>query len=394
MALVLGWAHFQTDEVVAARVAVERAVDAEPKLAAAWNYLARIDLVAGQIAKGVSAIDRCLDVSAGASTDCVGRAEQIAINEARCSTVERYAMQLVARSPLSPARLGVLANAEWALGDEAGAIATLERMAPAGSGIPLPERFGIEALRGQFVEAGGTLEAWRRSVEASPDAWAHYLPYRWHAYLALERGDLAEAKRVSEEFLRLLPGWAPDELRFDPRIHFMETLYRAGALTHDEFARGRKDWLNAATAGGRHDPVPPGTRWLTAYVQTVVTPNDAEEALRAGPAFLPVPGPSMRSVPLEMRLGETLLLAGQTDEAIPVLRRAAGWCSPLQFPLYVVWARARLGEALERAGDRASACTAYASVLSAWGAAKPRSVTAERVRVRATQLRCGSSAAE
>jgi serine/threonine-protein kinase len=85
----------------------------------------------------------------------------------------------------------------------------------------------------------------------------------------------------------------------------------------------------------------------------------------------------------------TLFLAGRGDDARPGLEYLAGTCS------YVLlnprnWAHAHLylGELDEQSGDKPSACAHYAKVLERWGHAKPRSVTADEARARATKLAC------
>jgi serine/threonine-protein kinase len=47
-----------------------------------------------------------------------------------------------------------------------------------------------------------------------------------------------------------------------------------------------------------------------------------------------------------------------------------------------------LGRAQELTGDTTSACASYAQVLAKWGAAKPRSVTADAARDGTRRLRC------
>jgi TolA-binding protein len=87
--------------------------------------------------------------------------------------------------------------------------------------------------------------------------------------------------------------------------------------------------------------------------------------------------------------GMTYLLAGKVDEALPYLERAARSCSALDHPLTQTAAHLHLGTALEARGDRPGACAAYRTVLERWGAAKPRSVSAEAARARSRALGCG-----
>jgi serine/threonine-protein kinase len=43
---------------------------------------------------------------------------------------------------------------------------------------------------------------------------------------------------------------------------------------------------------------------------------------------------------------------------------------------------------LEQKSDRDGACAQYAAILSRWGNAKPKSVTADKARARSTALAC------
>jgi hypothetical protein len=47
-----------------------------------------------------------------------------------------------------------------------------------------------------------------------------------------------------------------------------------------------------------------------------------------------------------------------------------------------------LGEARAAKGDRSGTCAAYGELLEHWGAAKPRSLTAEKARRRRPELHC------
>jgi serine/threonine-protein kinase len=70
------------------------------------------------------------------------------------------------------------------------------------------------------------------------------------------------------------------------------------------------------------------------------------------------------------------------------LRAAAASCSALQAPIDHTRAQLDLGRALEQTGDAGGACAAYKIVIDRWGAAKPRSVTADFARVRRRALAC------
>lgn len=87
-------------------------------------------------------------------------------------------------------------------------------------------------------------------------------------------------------------------------------------------------------------------------------------------------------------IGKMYLLTGRASEALPYLRRAAEGCTGAEYPIGYVRAAVPLGQALEKTGDRDGACRAYRSVSQRWGAATPRSVTAERARSLARAAGC------
>jgi serine/threonine-protein kinase len=87
-------------------------------------------------------------------------------------------------------------------------------------------------------------------------------------------------------------------------------------------------------------------------------------------------------------VGRVLLLAGRQADAVAPLRAAAASCSAIAVPIDHTHANLYLGQALEATGDTAGACAAYQVVLSRWGAAKPRSLSADLARKRARALGC------
>jgi serine/threonine-protein kinase len=85
---------------------------------------------------------------------------------------------------------------------------------------------------------------------------------------------------------------------------------------------------------------------------------------------------------------KALLLAGRVDEALPGLERAAANCAAFHNPIETQRYRLLLGRAREARGDTRGACEAYRGVVDRWGAAKPRSMSAEQARARFDALDC------
>jgi hypothetical protein len=81
------------------------------------------------------------------------------------------------------------------------------------------------------------------------------------------------------------------------------------------------------------------------------------------------------------------MLTGRATEAVPLLRRAAASCHPLDAVGAWMGAGALLGRALEATDDKPGACRAYTTLLARWGKAK-HSVTADEARARSKKLAC------
>jgi len=124
---------------------------------------------------------------------------------------------------------------------------------------------------------------------------------------------------------------------------------------------------------------------MHAYPPLAATAAEAREAIEARSGPLPPYRPNTLA---GADVGRTFLLAGRTGEAIALLEEATRSCRALEHPVLHTRAHDWLGQAREAGGDRPGACTAYAVVISRWGRAVPRSVTAEHARARMTALGC------
>ena len=109
-------------------------------------------------------------------------------------------------------------------------------------------------------------------------------------------------------------------------------------------------------------------------------------ALAALPKFAPLP-PFLPQTLSVASIGQASLLAGDLDGALPYLRKASASCMAMYRPIANTRAYAGLGDVLLAKKDRAGACGAYQVVLDRWGNER-RSVTAQAVRARRSQMRC------
>ncbi|HTQ43098.1 MAG TPA: serine/threonine-protein kinase [Polyangiaceae bacterium] len=220
-----------------------------------------------------------------------------------------------------------------------------------------------------------------------------------HAYAAgplvlayLESGRTADARRAAEAFLARRASWTVASantlsglqrtvvpLMFEARI--------VGGAPAAEVKAQRDGFLHdwAAHLPEAHAHL----AWVATYAY-VATPEEAREAMASLPEYSPLP--VFRSATLWTAAeGHVRLLAGDVAGALPLLEHGAGVCLALTHPVERVRAQLDLGAAREASGDRDGACKAYASVVARYGAAKPRSVTAEQAKARAAHLGCSAT---
>lgn len=133
--------------------------------------------------------------------------------------------------------------------------------------------------------------------------------------------------------------------------------------------------------------------WSMGIAMPVETQTAAEQALASmPPPLLSKAGPLQAAVRLSgVHIGRALVLAGRAPDALPFLRVATSSCYALDDPFLHTQAHLWLGQALEQTADPAGACAAYQVVVNRWGAAAPRSVTAEAAQKRLSALACKRS---
>jgi serine/threonine-protein kinase len=203
---------------------------------------------------------------------------------------------------------------------------------------------------------------------------------------SIEVGDDARAVALADALMKRLPALMK-ETPTEGRNTVLRLRRRAGRIADADFRADRDAWAKDAMT--MWPPRLANNAWFYFYAEPASSALDAREALDALSRFSPLP-PYDGLVHHERWMGHVLLLAGRIDEAIPHLRRAISACW-LDDPDYVISHQAAaqlLGEALEAKGDKDGACAAYAEVLTHWGNAKPRSVTADKARGRSKALGC------
>jgi hypothetical protein len=151
---------------------------------------------------------------------------------------------------------------------------------------------------------------------------------------------------------------------------------RAKLLDAETFQRRLRE---ATELRGRAAPgAGKGLEWTLTYAPALSLVGDAAIAEEARLAKPPSDTFWFGMVPM-MRAdaGSALVELGLLDEAIVMLRRAAGTCLATSEPLRSTHAYHALGVALALRGDVAAARNALGVVVARWGGAKPRSTTAQ-----------------
>jgi hypothetical protein len=117
-----------------------------------------------------------------------------------------------------------------------------------------------------------------------------------------------------------------------------------------------------------------------------MTRDEATRALAEAASYAPLPTYYPETM-IHADIGRVYFLAGDLDHAFELLDRLSKGARGLFTPIPFTRALVTFGQTLERRGDVAGACAAYARVLARWGSA-PKSITADAARARVRALKC------
>jgi serine/threonine-protein kinase len=383
-------------DVAAALEAFDAAIAIDPSFAQAWSTKGGCLAYLGRFDDARAAIDRAARTSPTATEALTYRA-QIDEQSGRCADEEADVRKWLSRDPDDWYAYHYLARALAAEGKPLDTVRTaLEqkwvRLDPAQrdkrAGI---DRALVDMLSADFLSAEKYVEGVEKLLASEPGAQAHAESLTMLLHIAEETGRPERARAVAEKYLARKDAWAPPHrvddvsIRMDPVPEMLSVLEQGGALTRAQHEDQRAAWARSWRA--KTGPAYVGLLWVVGWAAVARTPQDAAEALRVQPEFGPLP-PFTPWYPGGADVGHAYLLAGREEAAIEPLRHGAATCTQLTDPVGYVRAWLDLGTTLDRQGDRDGACSAYRVVLDRWGRAKPRSVTAEQARARATTLSC------
>jgi len=327
--------------------------------------------------------EKCLALSPAANNCQSGLVDLLARGN-DCARLEREARRSTLMGNEYQDPWLALADALAAQGRPREAIDEILRQAD--SKKPFPEdpldgdRIRLDVLAGDFEAARRASDEMERAAETTPKEAQHVLADNLAVEIALETGDLERARRIATRFFARRPGWEPDP-GFESTGLLAGAIARSGGAYAREAERIRRERFAAVLGTTVHVWL----EWATIWTGEVSSREEALEALAnmpdasrprfpAGAEFAPI--------------GQAYLLAGRIDEAIAWLEPAAAACDVLREAFNAVHAHLWLAEAREQKGDTAGACTEYAAVLARWGAAKPRSVSADEARAHQKSLGC------
>ncbi len=386
---LLGNARVLEGKLGPARVSLERVTSVDPQAGEAWSMLIRIATAERRTDDARAIAMRCAQQCPSA-TSCIEGLAALDAAAGRCSAVLDDGRRDIAISPEDGWGYWFVTVALAAMHEPASVVAAAwreesnHRDGSYFDTATVRERAAMNVLEGDFSSA--TELAAKALVDlAQPQRL--YASGRERAYslrlpAALEQGDLPSAGRLAVEYLLQRRVFATPELNDDPLPAFLAVARRAGLLSHDAARKQMDAWRAEWTT--RLAGHPPPELWAVGDAAYAATPDEARAALATRPPLdrLPVDGV------LAMRVAHLSFLAERYEEAETLLEAHARDCRVFDDPFGAVQSHLELGVAREHLGKHDAACEAFREVLTRWGHAKPRSVTADAARAGMKRLAC------
>ena len=368
--------------------AARRAVAIDPEFAEAWQHVGA-SLAETDPEGAIQAFTRCTTI-APTATDCWAERADIEIARGRCAEAEGLLRRATADPRAHPSYFRRRAQVLHALRKPSAAVVDVLRQGWArrdpGSAREdeLYDRILLAASEGELETARARAVEALALIDPLPELAVHGRFALLLVEIELEAGRTQEAAAVASEFLRRREAWQIGVPNEDPTVYFARVVARTGAISASELSARRDAWLRTAAAA---TVIQKAGAWGLAHALGIERADDALEALAATPAEMTSRSGSPL-IQLDALRGGALWLAGRGDEAEPLLRRAILRCDEMRNLFSRRRAELILGRVLEARGDKLPACEAYRDLVSRWGDAKPRSVTAEEARKRIRSLGC------
>jgi serine/threonine-protein kinase len=370
---------------------LDRAIKLDPKFALPYVLRGSYQVGAGDLAGAVSSTDECLAVAPSAAS-CLRLRASVEVRLGQCDAFAADAHTMTTMDPEGAYSYYARMDALVAQGAPEASIAETMRRSLAFETDPVAraDRAACDpallaTLSGDFTAAIATFPAVEAFLGGITSDEIVGLDTQWMMNILDEAGQPDRALALADGYMKRLPALTEDDAVGWGRCATLRRWHKAGRITDAEFRAKREEWAQWGKA--RMPARYANSAWLYFYAGTVTSAEDARSALLELPRYSPLP-PFDGETYLERAMGNTLLLAGRVDEALPHLRRGAAACLRVDHINAHQGAAKLLGEALEAKGDVAGACAAHAEVLAHWGHAKPRSVTADIARARMAKLGC------
>ena len=378
------------------RAMVHRATEIDPLYADAWQLESHILCRLGRHDEEVRALDRCLELSPEA-VDCMEDRSVDLRRTGRCSEAVTQARHWVASEGELPWAYRELAEALAGSGtsreqiEEALSLHWKNLSPESGDLARLRDSAELAIWTGDFDAALRIAEQLERRVTGSATVEEHLSASLLSVEALREMGRGRDAALVAERFLRRDEVWIRGGAILTS-AYTKPSLF-AAALEHGRLTKGQ--WQDATDVWEQNTRVKLDIfkQWVLRWGPAVGSRIPAAEAMLRDPRHEAGAVPMIDNTPMMMGVleayeGHMHLLAGNVTRAIPLLETAAQTCQGLQRGALHVQAHLWLGAAKEKAADVPGACIAYRFVLQRWGAARPRSVTAEEADRRIRALGC------
>lgn len=370
----LGYAYSELGQQDRLSAIATRLSKIDPTAAVAWSARAMTAFYLGNLREAREDALECRRVAPTQGT-CAFELQKILDDTGACSELETTLRAWAIASPDEPRPLLTLSR--LLLVNRRPASAVEDAFSQALARMP-------EAQRADAIASHQQLLAWYAGdfAKVSPSDVVEAID------VALETGDTDAARAAAQTYLAKRDsepqshGTSDADLFSDPLGYVLSALVHTGGMSRDEARRRRDAWVREldASIGGlykRHI-------WAHAYAGAVFDKQDALQAMIATPRYVPLP----RTYWFQQaygRIGRTLLLADRRGAADWYLQRATKRCLDLDPRDFLA-----LGLVGKANDDWIGACDAFKTVLAYWGAAKPRSITADRARHEMAVLPCDS----
>jgi tetratricopeptide (TPR) repeat protein len=381
--------------------AFDRAIEADPAFVLPRFAKGQVLAYLGRFDEAQRTLDDCLARAPNAEA-CSRDRIWLHAELGQCDAVAAEAQRRRAARPADGYAYAYLASTALSRGAPLETVEELlvqshERSAPEDRAfLAARDRVLFAIVSGDFDRARADVDAMEQTVATSSDRATRLLGARLRIMIALEVGERDEAVRLAQGALARMDAWAPDPrvedfgIARDDEMELLDVLRDGGAIDDAERDARRDAWIARWRAQTAPANVP--FLWLRAYARIVDDELEAREATAAMSELGRPPYHPLASG--DSGIGRMYLLTDRAAEAVPFLRNAAHSCRApeLTFGVELPWDAIRasrdLGRALEATGDVQGACAAYQRVIDRWGAARPRSVTAEDARARRDMLEC------